>query len=148
MVYRRIIDSNVNNDKILNSDIFKLHQMLLKENIQHDFIECHESDQWLQLIYPSIEDWKNVERMDPKDSCCSIIQSSFDEDAPLELMGLLTDEEKEMYHSDAVFLQTDVNDIFDRIARAEMIRLLEFRHFAVNRAKEENSSDYYFTKGW
>lgn len=154
MVYRRIIDSNVNNDKILNSDIFKLHKMLKEDNIQHDFIECrgeYSDDIWFQILYPSKEDWKMVKAMDPKDGCCSVVQTAYTTSPKLglELMGLLTDDEKKMgYHANDALFALDVNDIFARIERAESIRRTEFRHFAVNRAKEENSSDYYFTKGW
>ena len=92
------------------TEIFKLKEMLEKDNIPHEFID--RKDEWLgreawQICYP-------VAKL--KDRICSCIQSpiSYGHEADLlEIMGLLTDEEYDEY-GDVLGCLT-AEEVFNRI---------------------------------
>lgn len=104
------------------SEIFKLDNMLNKAEIPHDFVD--ESYDILvskrnhyHIYYPSKAIWQSEER--DFYSNCSVIEGDFtyggDSDL-LEIMGLLTPEEREDY--DDVIGSLTAEDVFERIQKA------------------------------
>lgn len=95
------------------TEIFKLKEMLEKNNIPHRFIDRKDEyvtvkEAW-QILYPNVNH--------PTDSVCSCIQTPYSyggERNLLEIRGLLTDEEYE-YNSVVGWLTAE--EVFERIKK-------------------------------
>lgn len=85
------------------NEIFKLKAMLENAGIQYEFRPCFDG---YQICYPSA-----------KDRICSVIEQNFSygsEKDKLEIMGLLTPEEKEC---DEVVGYLTAENVFERISK-------------------------------
>lgn len=106
------------------SEIFKLDNMLTEAGIPHDFFDegfdgVHKRLYHYHIYYPSKAIWQS----DDRDffSVCSVVEGGFSyggDENLLEIMGLLTPEEREYYLDDVIGSLT-AEDVFARIKKAE-----------------------------
>ena len=102
------------------SEIFKLDKMLTEAEIPHDFAD----ESWglglyhYHIYYPSRAIWQSEER--DFYSTCSVIEGNFSyggDENLLEIMGLMTLEEREDYADDVIGSLT-AEEVFSRIEKA------------------------------
>ena len=105
------------------SEIFKLDVMLTEAGIPHDFAD----EGWVvgpvkrshyHIYYPSRAIWQSEER--DFYSTCSVIEGNFSyggDENLLEIMGLMTLEEREDYADDVIGSLT-AEEVFSRIEKA------------------------------
>lgn len=118
-------------------EIFKLHKMLEKAEIQHEFFDCSTKGfiterVFYHLLYPSVEDYDRVMDInsDYSNEVCSVIEGDTtfgNEKDLLEIRGLLTPEEE---RHDSVCGYLTAENVFERIKAAEERRKELFRHVA------------------
>ncbi len=95
---------------MLCTEIFKLRGMLIRAGIPHKFSDrsydgCDGKEYFYQILYPKAE----------INAICSVIQCGFSyggNENKLEIMGLLTDDERER---DTVAGWLTAEDVFERI---------------------------------
>lgn len=95
---------------MLCTEIFKLRGMLIRAGIPHEFSDrsydgCGGREYFYQIRYPKAE----------TNAICSVIQCGFSyggNENKLEIMGLLTDDERER---DSVAGWLTAEDVFERI---------------------------------
>lgn len=101
--------------------LFKLSQ----ESIRFD-VDIRVSN-WYQIFYPNKESFLNrIPGEEVRSLSCSVI---IDPDGKLEILGLLTEQEKK---NGDILTGLSAEDVYERIRKAEDERLSIFRHFGPN----------------
>ena len=101
--------------------LFKLSQ----EGIRFD-VDIRVSN-WYQIFYPNKESFsKRIPGEEVRSLSCSVI---IDPDGKLEILGLLTEQEKK---NGDILTGLSAEDVYERIRKAEDERLSIFRHFGPN----------------
>lgn len=103
------------------SEIFKLDTMLTEAGIQHDFLDegfdgANKRLYRYHIYYPSKVIWQSDDR-----DFCFVAEGDFSyggDENLLEIIGLLTPEEREYYLDDVIGSLT-AEDVFARIKKAE-----------------------------
>ena len=132
------MDEHTSEKESKYKEIFRLKKMLEDAGIQHDFLDqCGKNFEFYELVYPSLEDWRLIDRETSREGCCSVAEGDLTigrEKDKLEIMGLLTEEEK-LAGQVVGYLTTE--DVFARIQKAEEKRQADFKHMP----KETEATD-------
>lgn len=122
------------------SEIFKLHEMLKKNDIPHDFFERDMGGQLFvyQILYPNKESWDYMlPEEGARDMTCSVIEgpdTRGGQQNTLEIFGLMKGHDPDF---DSLVGYLTAENVFNAIKKAEEERLATFRHMAKDCTVEE-----------
>ena len=123
------------------SEIFKLHKMLLIEDIPHDFIERDMDGRLFvyQILYPNKESWNcMLPGEGARDMTCSIIEgpdTRGGDQNRLEIYGLFHGTDPDF---DSLVGYLTAENVYNEIVKAEEERKALFKHMPKDIAVEEN----------
>ena len=123
------------------SEIFKLHEMLLIEDIPHDFIERDMGGRLFvyQILYPNKESWDcMLPGEGARDMTCSIIEgpdTRGGDQNRLEIYGLFHGTDPDF---DSLVGYLTAENVYNEIVKAEEERKALFKHMPKDIAVEEN----------
>lgn len=112
------------------SEIFRLHNLLVKGHLQHDFFFCF-TDRQFHLYFPSKEDWELLPGERPRDWCISVMEGSSTLGGSEDKLELLVQRTERAGSPFYIREGVSADDAAYRILLAEGQRRMAFHRFGV-----------------